>query len=135
MPARPLLAAILLSLAFAGVARADEAPATPPKGGETSEPTAPTGQNCLGEPSTKLVMSNVLGIKWGGWGVEHQLRLGVCTPLVRKPGVLFDFSYIEGGLIVHTSPIYTMPGVYLQVAPLSILQFHLEAACGRTGGA
>jgi len=91
-----------------------------------SEP-AP-GSNCLGEARPRLLMHQVLGIKWGPWGIEHQLRIGGCAPLVRKPGVLFDYSFIEAGFQAHTSPIYVMPGAYLDIAPLSILQFHFQVA-------
>ncbi len=97
--------------------------------GMAAEPEAPPpGSNCLGEPSPKLVMHQVLGIKWGPWGIEHQLRIGGCAPLVRKPGVLFDNSFIEAGFQAHTSPIYVMPGAYLDIAPLSILKFHFQVA-------
>ena len=92
------------------------------------EQTAPTGQNCLGEPRPKLIMHQVLGIKWGPWGIEHQLRIGGCAPLVRKPGVLFDHSFIEAGFQAHTSPIYVMPGVYVDIAPLSVLVLHFQFA-------
>jgi hypothetical protein len=73
-------------------------------------------------------MRQVLGIKWGPWGLEHQLRIGGCAPLVRKEGVLFDYSFIEAGFQAHTSPIYVMPGAYVDIAPLSILQFHFQFA-------
>ncbi len=89
---------------------------------------ASTGKNCLGEPRPKLAMRQVLGIKWGPWGIEHQLRVGGCVPLVRKPGALFDHTFIEAGFQAHTSPIYVMPGAYVDIAPLSILQFHFQFA-------
>ena len=90
--------------------------------------TSSTGKNCLGQPRPTLTMHQVLGIKWGPWGLEHQLRIGGCAPLVRKEGVLFDYSFIEAGFQAHTSPIYVMPGAYVDIAPLSILQFHLQFA-------
>ncbi len=95
---------------------------------EGVEEHASTGKNCLGEPRPKLAMRQVLGIKWGPWGIEHQLRIGGCVPLVRKPGVLFDHTFIEAGFQAHTSPIYVMPGGYVDIAPLSILQFHFQFA-------
>jgi len=60
--------------------------------------------------------------------MEHQLRIGGCAPLVRKPGVIFDYSFIEAGFQAHSSPIYVMPGGYVDIAPLSILQFHFQFA-------
>ena len=105
-------------------AQAAVAPALSSEG----EEQAVTGKNCLGEPRPALVMRQVLGIKWGPWGIEHQLRVGGCVPLVRTPGVLFDNTFIEAGFQAHTSPIYVMPGGYVDIAPLSVLQFHVQFA-------
>ncbi|MBJ95771.1 MAG: hypothetical protein CMP23_15020 [Rickettsiales bacterium] len=104
-----------------------ERPSAEASAAESSAAPA-TGKNCLGEPGPRVLMRQVLGIKWGPWGVEHQLRVGGCAPLVRKPGILFDYSFVEAGFQSHTSPIYFMPGVYLDLAPLSFLQFHLQFA-------
>ncbi len=122
---------LLLALLLLGLA-------TPALGAETesgedvaAEPTAkPTGpgKNCLGEGRPKLILSNLIGIKWGEWGIENQTRVGLCTPLIRKPGVLFDYTFAEVGFVMHATPIYVMPGAYLTIAPLSILQFQVEAA-------
>ena len=84
--------------------------------------------NCLGEPEIKPVMRHTLGIKYGDWGLEHQMKVGACIPLIKDKGVLTDGSFIETGFASWTTPIYTMPGAYLAIAPLSILQFHFEAA-------
>ena len=102
--------------------------AVPAWGASPAGPTLGTGKNCLGEPRPKLILSNLIGIKYGEWGIENQTRLGLCTPLIRKPGVLFDYTFAEVGLVVHLTPIYVMPGAYVTLAPLSILQFQVEAA-------
>jgi hypothetical protein len=129
---------LLLCLGAVVPAQAEEgADATDTSAGSTestsSDPEAPraregSGTNCLGEPRARPVMSHVIGIKYGALGLEHQMKIGGCTPLVRRPGRLFDLSFFEAGFQMHTSPIYVMPGGYVVVAPLSILQFHFQAA-------
>jgi hypothetical protein len=127
---------VLLLLAAAAMlpcsALAETAPETPAPAAATAAPAAAetpaSGRNCLGESRPRLIMRQVLGIKWGPWGIEHQLRIGGCAPLVRKSGVLFDYSFIEAGFQAHSSPIYVMPGGYIDIAPLSILQFHFQFA-------
>lgn len=87
-----------------------------------------TGRNCLEEPRPKAVMNQLIGIKYGDWGLEHQLRVGACVPLWKRKGILFDLSHIEAGFVMHTTPIYVMPGGYVRFAPLSILSVTVEAA-------
>lgn len=95
---------------------------------ETDPPRQVTGRNCLGEPKPKLSLSSLFGIKYGDWGLEHQLRIGACIPLFKTMGPLFNLSSVEAGFVMHTTPIYLMPGAYLTVAPLSILKLQVEAA-------
>jgi len=73
-------------------------------------------------------MGHLVGIKYGSWGIEHRLRIGRCTPLHKKSGLLFDRNFVEAGYQQHFSPIYLMPGGYVVVAPLSFLIFNFEAA-------
>ena len=119
---RPLLLTLLLAVVAAPALAAD-----PSETAESAGALA-SGKNCLGEAKPKLVLSNLVGIKYGEWGLENQTRIGLCTPLVRKPGVLFDYSFAEVGFVMHFTPIYVMPGAYLTLAPLSILQLQVEAA-------
>lgn len=129
-----MLRALVLALALllAGTAQA-ESPDGDAVGGGTWDTTAvpvskSTGKNCLGDPRPKLILSNLFGIKYGDWGLENQTRIGLCTPLIKKPGILFDLSFVEAGFVMHFTPIYLMPGAYLTLAPLSVLQFQVEAA-------
>ena len=86
------------------------------------------GRNCLGQGRTRFAMNHVLGIAYGPLGVEHTLRMGVCTPVSRKPGVLFRHSFFEVGYQQRLSPIYLMPGAYMSFAPLSFLIFDVVAS-------
>ena len=107
--------ALLVAVLRAGIARGDE----PAEG-------AP-GRNCLGEPRTRLLLVEGLYLQSAPTGVENQLQAGVCTPLVRKPGELFDYSNAQAGALLYLSPVYAMPGVFASVAPLSILELRVDA--------
>ncbi len=109
-PPIPLLAAAALTLTFVAASPASAA------------------TNCLGEAAIKPVMRHTLGLKYGDWGLEHQMKVGACVPLIKGKGRLTDLSFVEAGFASWTSPIYFMPGGYLSVAPLSFLQLHVEAA-------
>ena len=132
-PPRILLLCLLFAC-FAAPLGAQEPSETEPSETEPSPAVAPpsveriTGRNCLGEPAPKAVLHSLIGIKYGDWGIEHQLRIGTCVPLWRKKGILFDFSAFEAGIMVHTTPIYVMPGANVRFAPLSILALVVEAA-------
>jgi hypothetical protein len=84
------------------------------------------GKNCLGEGRTKLLVVEGLYAQSNPVGVENQLQVGVCTPLVRKPGLLFDYTNAQVGVVVNAAPVYAMPGVFASVAPLSILELRAE---------
>jgi hypothetical protein len=84
--------------------------------------------NCLGEPEIKPLMRHTVGLKYGDWGLEHQMKVGVCFPLIKGKGRLTDLSFIEAGFASWVTPIYAMPGGYVAIAPLSFLKFHFEAA-------
>ena len=126
MRAALLLALLLLAGGAHAASPEEEAVAD----AEPSADPAPraTGKNCLGDPRPKVILTNLFGIKYGDWGLENQTRIGLCTPLIRTPGVLFDYTFAEAGFVMHFTPIYVMPGAYLTIAPLSILQFQVEAA-------
>lgn len=84
------------------------------------------GQHCLGEERSKLVLSETLVLQTEPLGVENQLQLGGCTPLVRSQGILFDRTNLQAGLIVYAAPVYVLPGLFVSVAPLSILDLRAE---------
>ena len=125
---RALLLAAALTLCVGTAAAQSPEEAAIAEESTEAAPKRVTGQNCLGDPRPKLIMSNLFGIKYGDWGLENQTRIGLCTPLIKNAGILFDLSFVETGFVMHLTPIYVMPGAYLTIAPLSILQFQVEAA-------
>lgn len=124
---------LLLLLLLPTPALAEDGGTPPPLAEDGGTPPAPrqsgvTDRNCLGQPHPKAVMNQLLGIKYGDLGLEHQLRVGACVPLWKRKGLLFDLSHIEAGFVMHTSPIYVMPGAYVRFAPLSVLSIIVEGA-------
>ena len=122
----PLLAA--LGIVTAGLLVFALAHAEPLRGNDPIPDVPSSAKNCLGQAKPAPVLNSLFGIKYGAWGLEHRLRIGYCAPLVKKSGLLFDYSFIQAGYQQHLTPIYLMPGGYLQVAPLSFLIFNFEAA-------
>jgi len=104
-----------LVLALATAAAAEDAP-----------PEEPTGKHCLGETCPKLVMFQQFGGRLNTTGVENTLKIGPCLPLIRKPGMLFDYTHIELSFVNVLSPTYANFGVRFEIAPLSFLVFHAE---------
>jgi hypothetical protein len=127
MPTRlrkPCLALVLVLTLAGRAGRADgaEAPAAD---------DAPTGKNCLGEGRTRLLVAEGIYAQSNPLGAENQLQLGLCTPLVREPGVLFDYTNAQFGAVLNVAPVYAMPGAFVSVAPLSILELRAEAEAVR----
>lgn len=127
MPARPslLVAVSAVLLALSGPSYAQRAAAKLPL--PPGKPRQPgTGAHCLGEEKTKLVLNHTLVGAVNPLGLENQLRLSVCTPLIRKPGILFDFTNLEVGLANYISPTHIHLGPYLNLTPLSFLVLRSE---------
>ncbi len=121
------IAAVLGTLLWLGLPSAQASTAST----DSTEPSLLSpdeGRNCLGQGRTRAVMNHVLGVAYGPLGVEHTLRMGVCTPVSRKPGVLFKHSFFEVGYQQRLSPIYLQPGAYVRFAPLSFLVFEAVAS-------
>lgn len=59
-------------------------------------------------------------------GVEHSGRFGICTPFIEEPGMLFDRTHAEVGLVHSLAPAYGQLGGYLQLTPLSFLVMRAE---------
>jgi hypothetical protein len=116
MPRRlPLRSSTLLGLLLATVV-------APPALAEEA-----MGQHCLGEARSKLVLTETLVQQTEPLGVENQLQVSGCMPLVRSPGILFDRTNLQTGLIVYAAPVYVSPGAFVSIAPLSILELRAEA--------
>ena len=83
---------------------------------------------CLGRGETTRVLDEVLLAVVNPEGFENQLHLGVCTPISRRPGLLYEYTQLEAGLINYVGPIYTHLGGYLSIVPLSFLELKVEVA-------
>lgn len=92
----------------------------------TEEEESATGKHCLGETCPKLVMHQVFGGRINTTGIENTLEIGPCLPLIRKPGILFDYTHFSFGFVNVLSPTYSSFGGYLEIAPLSFLVFHAQ---------
>lgn len=130
--------ALLASAPDVRAARAEtprevETPSPAPPNGTLAElppPKAPvkTGKYCLDQPEAKILLSHTLGFQINPLGVENQLALSLCMPFTRTPGVLFDFTNVEVGLVNYLSPIYDHQGAFISITPLSFLKLRVEVA-------
>lgn len=94
---------------------------------ETDDGSCP-GAHCLGDGCAKLILNQFLGGKLNPLGVEHRLELGTCFPLIRKPGMLFDYTNVRFGAINYVSPTYAHLGGFFAISPLSILELRAEVS-------
>src|SRR5262249_20119649 len=85
------------------------------------------GQHCLGEEKQKLLLEHFLAGSINTLGIGKTLRLSLCTPLITKPGILFDLTNVEFGIHVLTSPTDVSVGPFINVTPLSFLVLRAEA--------
>jgi len=110
----------------AALLSASTALADTPRSPAPAPAPAPPGKHCLDEGRTKVILNQTLAGQINPLGGEHHLLLSVCVPLIRTPGVLFDFTNIEGGLVNYLSPTYVHQGGFLSITPLSVLQLRAE---------
>ncbi len=115
----PLLVTLLAPLAAQAQRVSVPSPIRP-------SPTA-SGAHCLGEPTNKLTLEHTLAGSINPLGIGNQVRLGWCTPLIRKPGLLFDYTNFDIGALVTNSPTDVNVGVQMFLSPLSILVLRAEA--------
>ncbi len=85
------------------------------------------GKHCLGEQRQKLLLEQYMGISVGPLGIGHLLRPSLCTPLITKPGILFDLTNIEVGALLLNTPTSVSFGGFLNLVPLSFLVLRAEA--------
>jgi hypothetical protein len=107
-------------LAWATVVVAQEAPGDEPAMDEAS------GRHCLGETRAKWVVRQLAGAQNNPGGGENTVRVGICVPLVTRPGPLFDLTHVEVGVVNALSPAYVNGGGYVQITPLSLLVLRAE---------
>lgn len=113
-------AVVAIACGLTGSARADD-PQPAPAATET-------GKHCRGEGRTKLIASDTLLGQSAPLGVENDLAVAVCTPLIREPGLLFDYTNLQAGVLNYLAPVYVHQGVFVSLAPLSLLELRAEAA-------
>ena len=75
-----------------------------------------------------MVLSQLIGAQYNPLGVENSFRLGLCSPLIERPGILFEYTHVEIGVLNYLSPAFTHIGTYFQITPLSLLQFRIEVS-------
>lgn len=84
------------------------------------------GKHCLGDQEQKLLLEHYVVGSINPLGLENQLRLSVCTPLLEKPGLLYDFTNFEFGLANYVSPTHVHGGLFGAVTPLSFITLKAE---------
>ncbi|MGC4118123.1 MAG: hypothetical protein QM765_26950 [Myxococcales bacterium] len=92
-----------------------------------SGPALAQSEACLGQGQRKVLLDEALLVLTEPLGVENQLAVYDCTPLVREPGVLYKLTSIELGLSSYLAPAYANLGAFLRVTPLSFLRLKAEA--------
>lgn len=85
-----------------------------------------TGKHCFGEARPKWLAATTLVGQVNPLGLELQLQAGRCHPLVTVPGPLFDYTNLQYGVAAYLSPVYAMPGAFVSIAPLSVLELRAE---------
>jgi hypothetical protein len=88
---------------------------------------ASVGKHCFGDDQRKVVAATTLVGAIAPRGLEAQLQLGRCLPLITTPGPLYDYTNFQYGLTGYLSPVYAMPGAFLSIAPLSVIELRAEA--------
>jgi hypothetical protein len=89
---------------------------------------ASTGKHCLDEPYTRFTINHTLAGQINPLGSEQHLLASLCVPLIKTPGILFDYTHFEVGLSNYLSPTYDHQGGFISISPLSFLKLRVEAA-------
>jgi hypothetical protein len=87
---------------------------------------SPSGRHCLEEPRSKLYLEQSLLSFFNPLGPEHHANLVYCRPLITTPGLLFDYTNLQVGLLNIVSPVYVHQGGFLSITPLSVLQLRAQ---------
>jgi hypothetical protein len=132
------LAVVLLVVAVSGVSQAspegEEVVETPPVVDDTTE----AGEPSAGEPGPSgacdgqgrsgwMLRETILGLT-NALGAAAETRAGYCRPLIRREGVLFSLTQIEGGVFNFLTPSFSRQGAYMTLVPLSFLVLHVSVS-------
>jgi len=86
-----------------------------------------SGKHCLDESKQKLLLNHYLAGSINPLGIGQFLRLSLCTPLVTRPGLLFDLTNVEFGVLLTNTPTNVSFGGFINLVPLSFLVLRAEA--------
>jgi hypothetical protein len=120
------LALTIVLLAGTAVLLLGEGRAVAQKVGMRDQPAPRKGKHCLGDQESKLILEHYDVGSINPLGLENQLRLSLCIPLIETPGLLYDFTNVEFGLANYISPTHVHGGVFATVTPLSFLTLKAE---------
>ena len=82
--------------------------------------------HCLERRGGRLQLEQALYGSVNSLGLEHQLRLGWCAPLVPRPGPLFGRSNAQAGAMLFHSPTLALAGAFVRVTPVSPVTLRAE---------
>jgi len=89
--------------------------------------TASTARaECAGRAEPRWVGHHSLIALVNPLGTEFNGRVGVCLPLFDSDSPLLRLNHMEVGASAYLSPIYLIPGGYVQLAPVSFLYVRAE---------
>lgn len=74
---------------------------------------------CAGSDDARWLASQSLVLLLNPMGAEHNARVGLCHPLYDTDDPVLSLNHVEGGVSTYLSPVYFVPGLYVQVAPVS----------------
>jgi hypothetical protein len=83
---------------------------------------------CLGTGGALVIFDETLVVSLSPDGFENQLKATLCQPLIKRPGILFDYSSWDVGVFNYLSPIYDQQGLTIGVVPLSFLELRVDAS-------
>lgn len=81
---------------------------------------------CLDHDRARWVIQQSLVMLLNPMGMEHNARIGLCAPLYASDDPVLAQNHVEAGVSTYVSPIYFVPGGYLQLAPASFLFIRAE---------
>ena len=82
-----------------------------------------TGEAWLSKAYGVFILRESFGAYTNLAGLANYLSVAGCWPLVSRPGLLFDYTYIEVGLALNPSLGGSVQTAYAEIAPLSFLVF------------
>lgn len=82
-------------------------------------PASGARADCAGSDAPRWLATQSLVGLVNPLGTEHNARVGLCAPLYSSEDPVLSLNHFEGGISTYLSPVYLVPGLYAQVAPVS----------------